>query len=206
MKKIVCVLLALLLLLSFSACGEKGGDPSSFIIHTDENGNTVSETTEKTTQSSKKNIKLRFPVSVLDEKYRDDIDAFCEEYGLESAKVSSGGTVTVKMSSLSRDLFLTRIGIETLKSIYAVAESGDFPFVKGIKSYDEDNFSEVSVLVVRAKYASSDYAQLMQAAVAQGCIRYQLFAGEEKPTVTVTVIDNKTGETIDTAEYTDSDF
>ena len=128
MKKALCVLLCLLLVLPLAAC-KKGGDPNSIFVST--------ESTTESENDIKDTVKVNFPQSVIEEEYRDDLDAFCEKYGYKSAKVNSDGTVTIKMSAFSYELLLTQRGMEAVKAIYDVAEGGKYPFVKGIKSYDD---------------------------------------------------------------------
>lgn len=196
-KKIICAVLALVMLFCFASCKSKGGNPASFIIDsTSESGN--GDISEK--------IKVNIPLALIDEKYQNDIDAFCSEYGFEKGKTNSDGTVTFKKDALSYDLLLTRIGMQTIQKIYAVAEDGDFPFVKGIKSYDDKNFSAVSVLVNREKYSSAKDPALMRLAIAKSCMAYQAFAGIEEPKFTLTVVDNKTKETIEEKTYTAADI
>lgn len=196
-KKIICACLAVLMLLCFASCGKKGENAASFIINsTSESGSgKISDT-----------VKVNIPVALIDEKYQNDIDAFCSEYGFEKGKTNSDGTVTVKKDALSYDLLLTQIGMQTIGKIYAVAEDGDFPYVKGIKSYDDKNFAAVSVLVNRAKYSSSKDPALMRLTIAKSCMVYQAFAGIEEPKFTLTIIDNKTKETIEEKTYTPSDI
>lgn len=197
MKKIISVLLVVLLLFSFAACGKRNGDSSAA------NASGSSETEKASTKGT---VKVSFPLSLLGEEDRNDLDAYCEKYGFKSAKVNSDGTVTIKMSSLSRDLLLTQIGMESIQGIYSVAESGAFPYVKKIKSFDDKNFAEVSVLVNRAKFSSADSALVMKLTIAQSCLTYQAYAEIEEPKVKITVIDNKTKETIEEKEFTNSDI
>lgn len=184
------------MLASFAACGKKGGDPQSMFV----NPRTTTDGDVKDT------VKVNLPLSLIAEEYRDDLDAFCERYGYKSAKRNSDGTVTVKMSSLSRDLLLTQVGMDSIKAIFAVAESGDYPYVKKIKSYDSKNFSEVSILVNKAKYLSAETSSLMKLVIAQSCLTYQAYAGIEEPKVKITIIDNKTKDTIEEKEFTNSDI
>ena len=196
MKKVLCVLLCVLLVLPLAAC-KKGGDPSAIFINT--------ESTTESPNDIKDTVKVNFPLSVVEEEFRNDLDAFCEKYGYKSAKLNSDGTVTIKMSAFSRDLLLTQKGMEAIRAIYNVAESGDYPYVKGIKSYDDEDFEEVSVLVDGEKYKSAADTADMAFEIAKGCYVYQVFTGNAF-SCTVTVIDKKTKETITEREFTDNDI
>lgn len=196
MKKALCVLLCLLLVLPLAAC-KKGGDPNTIFVNT--------ESTTESENDIKDTVKVSFPLSVIEEEYRDDLDAYCEKYGYKSAKVNSDGTVTIKMSAFSYELLLTQRGMEAIKAIYNVAEGGKYPFVKGIKSYDDKNFGAVAVLVDRVKYQSAGNAAQMLRALAEACYSYQVLTGNAFA-CTVTVIDSKTQKTVDTKDFTDTDI
>ena len=195
MKKFICILLAFVMLFSFAACGKEKENSTV-------NGVSVSSDEKDT----KKTVKVSFPLSYLSEEESADLDAYCKSYGFKSAKVNSDGTVTIKMSQLSRDLLLTKVSSQSIKEIYSAAESGKYPYVRKIKSCDTENFFEVSLLVNREKFVSAETALEMKLMVAQSCLTYQIYAGIENPKVKITIIDNKTKKTIEEKEYTNEDI
>ena len=95
MKKALCVLLCLLLVLPLAAC-KKGGDPNTIFVNT--------ESTTESENDIKDTVKVSFPLSVIEEEYRDDLDAYCEKYGYKSAKVNSDGTVSSRVLEIGRHL------------------------------------------------------------------------------------------------------
>lgn len=196
MKKFLSVALCLLLVLSLGAC-KKGGDPNEIFIST--------ESTTKSENDIKDTVKVSFPLSVVEEEYQNNLDAYCEKYGYKSAKRNSDGTVTVKMSAFSYEMLMTQKGMAAIKGIYNVAEDGKYPYVKGIESYDEKNFAAVSVLVEKAKYDKASNTGDMTFELAKACREYQLVAGRTFA-FTVTVVDSKTKKAVETREYSDADF
>ncbi len=195
MKKILCLLLCLLLVLPLAAC-KKGGDPNAIFVNT--------ESSSESDKDIKDTVKVSFPLSAVDEEYRDNLDAYCEKYGYKSAKLNSDGTVTVKMNAFSYELLMTQKGMKAIQAIYNVAESGDYPFVKGIESYDDKDFSAVSVLVDKAKYDAAGDKADMALDIAKGCYIYQALSGNDFK-CTVTVVDSKTKKTVETKDFTDAD-
>ena len=119
MKKALCVLLCLLLVLPLAAC-KKGGDPNTIFVNT--------ESTTESENDIKDTVKVSFPLSVIEEEYRDDLDAYCEKYGYKSAKVNSDGTVTIKMSAFSYELLLTQRGMEAIKAALNPNDTGYYFF------------------------------------------------------------------------------
>ena len=75
MKKILCLLLCLLLVLPLAAC-KKGGDPNAIFVNT--------ESSSESDKDIKDTVKVSFPLSVVDEEYRDNLDAYCEKYGSDA--------------------------------------------------------------------------------------------------------------------------
>lgn len=195
-KRIICACLCLLLLFSFASCSKRGGDPSSAIKITATSGD----------GDIKDTVKITIPLSFVDEEYHNNLDLYCEKYGYISAKLNEKDeTVTIKMNALSHDLLLAQIGMKVIKSIYNIVESGDYPYVKSIDSYDSKNFSEVVVSVDKEKYEADKTSSLMPFALAQCCFVYQAYTESTDYKCTVTVADAKTKDIISTKTYTDKD-
>lgn len=218
MKKILCALLCALLIFSFSACSKKGGEASPPVIKssseeqksTSESERSTSKevTTEKTTKakkgSLKDKVKITIPLSVIDEKYRDDMDAYCADYGYQKAKVNKRAqTVTITMNALSHELLLADIGVRVVGAIYDIAGSEDYSYINKIESFDKENFKSVVFSVDAEKYSKGSAASYM---MAQSCLLYQLYDVGNDYRVDITVVDKETGETIETVTYTDTEI
>lgn len=197
MKKIISALLCLAMLLSLAACanGSKGGKEN-----TNSNGDVIESYTGKTA-SIDDTVEISVPLDTLDEKYQNDLQAYCDDYGYDSAKLNRRkGTVTVVMNELKHDLLLTDIGMKVVKTIYSVEDNKDYPYVDSVKSYDSENFSKVVLAVDGTQYKSGAMAPFV---IGQACLLYQLYDGTGKYKAEVEVVDKDSGSVIETKVYTD---
>jgi len=194
--RVISLILCIVAVLSFAAC--KKQDNSASTQH-----GSYEQETEK--GNIKDTVKLVLPVEAIEEEYRNDLDAYCEKFGYDSAKLNKkNGTVTLKMPQFSYELLLKNIGMDVLKSINEVASSGKYPCVKAVSDIKTDDFSKVTILVNKKKYKKEgDTAPYI---IGQSCLLYQLYAGNEEYLCNVTVVDNKTKQVIETKTYTNNDI
>lgn len=151
----------------------------------------------------KDTVKMKIPLAAIDAEYYNDLDAYCKAYGYTSA-TQKGDSVVVTMSKFSYELLVSQIGINSVRAVYDVLESGDFPYVKDIPSLDTENFSAATLSVDGNEYKNvSDDALRI---VAQSCILYQIYNQDKKYKVEITVIDANTNEVIETKTYTDKNI
>lgn len=194
----ISLMLCLVMIFSFAACKKKGNESDEI------DGTTAYTTTEVDKISRNRTVSFELPLSIIGEKYQDDLDAYCEANGFISATLNKRSqTVKIKMKSFSHELLLANIGMSVLKSINQVASSKQYPSVKEIKKVNTDDFSEVTILVDKKQYKKDgDSAPYI---IGQSCLLYQLYTGTNDFKCTVTVKDKKTNEVIDTKVYTDKD-
>lgn len=199
MKKICSVLLVFIVLLSLSACGKKPEKPERPTLFPEE------ETTERKTASLKDTVTIRLPITMLEEQYRNDLDAYCEKYGYIKANFKNGKSeVEITMNSFSHELLLTQIGLQVLKAIAEVTDSGEYPAVKELKSIDRNDFRFAEITVDAEKY-EKDGSKTAPYIIGQSCLLYQVYTVSDNYRCEVKVIDEKTGKTIETKVYTDKD-
>lgn len=214
MKKIIGAVLCVLLCFSFAACSKKTpGDAdvtaADVAVSTQKNPQSSetfeeTETTKKQKGSLRDTVKITIPLALLEEKYQKDIKLYCSERGYKKAKINRmSGTVTITMQALSHKLLLTDIGMTVIGAIYDVAGSKDYPYIKEIVSIDEENFRSVVYSVDAKKYQKGSLASYM---MAQSCLLYQLYTVDPEYRVDITVVDKKTGKTIETVTYTDKEI
>ena len=196
MKKALCLILCFLLMFVLVSCGESGTQSAS--------GEAVQTTQQAETEEGdlKDTVKIVLPLAVIDEKYQNDLDAYCDEYGYLSAKLNkSSQTVTVKMNKFSHELLLVQIGTKVIQAIYEVEESGDFPCDDKIEKVDTENFREVIVDVNREEYEKE--GNMCAYIIGQSCLLYQLYTESTDYKCDVVVVDSETNEIIETQTYTD---
>lgn len=194
MKKILCLSLCILLLLSFAAC--KKGETTS------------AENSSGSPVDMDKSVSIAMPLELIDKEYRNDLDGFCKKYGYESATLSDDGkSVNVVANEFNYKLKMTNTGMETVKSIYAVAEdSKTYPYVKGIESYDDKNFAEVVLLVDKDKYDKDVSKELAAYSIGQSCLTYQAYSTLNDYECKVIIKDSKTKAVIETKTYNELIF
>ncbi|MCM1365498.1 MAG: hypothetical protein NC122_09195 [Faecalibacterium sp.] len=200
MTRIASLVLCVIMMFSFVACRNQTE------AETDEGVSTVTEkVTEKEKVKKNRTVSIELPLSVIDEKYQNDLDAYCEDNGFISAKLNKRTqTVSIKMKSFSHELLLSNVGMKVLKSINEVASSKEYKCVKEIKSVNTDDFSEVTILVDKKKYEKNGISAAF--VIGQSCLLYQLYTEEPSYNCTVNVIDKKTNQLIDKRIYTDKDI
>ncbi len=215
MKKITSLILCLACVLTLASCG-KNKEAAANDVVTDESGIWVSETTAQKngkedkddkigTSNPNKKVEITIPLGAIDEKYRDNLQAYCEAKGYESAKLNKkDGTVTIKMRAITRDLLLTEIGMTVVGAIYEIAgNKKDYPYINKIESFDKDNFSSVVYSVNGKTYKKNSAASYM---MAQSCLLYQLYSSDSNYKVTVTAVDKKNNKVIESITYTDKEI
>ena len=161
-------------------------------------------TTWQNDDSSKKNnsnktVKITVPMSVIPEKYRDNLEGYREEHGYESVRKDVNGNVKIKMSSLSYSLLQTQAGITVINAVYEIAGMKEYSFIKEVKSLDTENFRSITVSVNAKKYAEADDSAFQN--MADSCFYYHIFSEKPVYKCKITVVDSKTGEVIDTKTY-----
>lgn len=194
MKNFLCLLLCILFVFSFAACKK-----SETTSAENSSGNPV---------NLDETVSIAMPIELVDEEYRSNLDGFCKKYGYESATISEDGkSVNIVANEFNYKLKMTNTGMETIQSVYAVAEdSKTYPYVKGIESYDDKNFKEVTLLVDKKKYDADPSKELAAYSIGQSCLTYQAYSTLTDYECKVTIKDNKTKEVIDTKTYNELVF
>ncbi len=194
MKKTVAFLLLVITLLTFCSCGKKNDEPTPQGVTINIEETKKPEATKEETNEDK-TIKINLPLELIEEKYRDNLDAYCSSYGYDSAKLNKDNTVTVKMSALTHSLLLTRMGLTVMTQIGNVLDSGDYPYFKDIGVYNED-FSYIVLLVDGKKYKEESTSNFLPYVVSEFCMYYQLYTTRDNYQCEVVIADEKTKEVV----------
>lgn len=210
MKKIIIATLSLVILLTFACCGKK--DEGPVFAYRDEEGNIVTGTADDMNKDkADKNkdkpknrdeiVEVNFPLALIEEEYQNDLDKYAEAYGYKEVKLDKKTqTVKIKMTAMSYDLLLVRIGTQVMRSIGSTYESEEFPYMLGLGKYNDD-FSEVEILVDKEKYQADEQSSLLPYAISEYCMFYQLYTTREECACKVTVRDKETNRVIETKQY-----
>ena len=125
-----------------------------------------------------------------------DTDAYVEEQGFISAKVNDDGSVTVTMTNKRYNEVLAETASSIETAFSELVEAEDTPYIKGFSH--NDDFTEVTMKVDKAAYEKAfDLTPLVVSIL----VVYYHSLAEIDFHVTVTVMDNDTGEVINTSSY-----
>lgn len=190
MKKVLAVLLAAIMILTFAACSsQKQND-------TTDNSSTGSSKSDVVDENLL-TVDITVPASMFDEENPASAELSEEqkEQGFKSAKLNDDGSVTYSMSKSSFKKFKEtsrQAVIETLDSLHS-----DFPCV--VSTDFNDDFSEIKIYVNKSEYENGmNFLMLLQVGFAANI--YQTYTNETVLS-NVYVIDKDTNETLNTATY-----
>lgn len=190
-KKIISSVLIICLVFCFASCSKSVT-------------NTLEQPTEAPTGNLEDTVTIRLPITFVDSEYRDNLEGYCKKYGYNSAKLSDDGqTVEIVMNQFSNELMKTDIGMQVLKKISEITDSGDYPYVKELVKVDKDHFREVIISVDQKGYKKAGTSAPFL--IGQYCLLYQAYDSTDDYRCEVTVVDYKTNKVIDTLVYTDKD-
>ncbi len=221
-KVIIAVVVIIAVAAIVFAFGRKGEDKPDDnrvsigeIIETTTNKNgkeekTTEKVTEKETDKKKKDpdkiVNFEIPVLFLEAKYQNNLKALARDNGYESATYTRNKQcVKIKLKALSYDIYLVKIGIQTIKAICETFESKDYPYVKNLGEY-EDDFSHVTLLVDSKKYMKADNKDDLFAHVSNCCAYYLLQDNDSSDKYTIDIRDEKTGSRIESRQFNKKDF
>lgn len=191
LKNAVCVGFALLIAMSLVSCkGDNGGDSPAI-------------TTVEDASNVNADIKIVVPYESIEPEYRDDLDAYCEHYGYESAKLNkSKGTVTIKMNGFRHELLLARVGMTVIKNIYAFEKDKSYPYLVSVDVVNDKDFSTAEITVKEKAYKAD--GTMLPFMIGQDLLLWQKYANVQEVGATVTV-KNQKGKVIDTITVSGED-
>ncbi len=203
MKKTVIALLCSVLIIVAIVVFTKKGKP-------DENtGTTISSVSQQQTtkddspavqngtKDPEKLLEITMPLSHYDAINKCDISGFFNKNTYESCRINEKQkTFTVTIKSITHDFMLSNVGLQVIKSIASLLDSGDYPYLKRIGKYNAD-FSEIEIIVDGSAYKSAKGTDEILEFVGSCGILYQLYSTENSYKCKVTVTDEKSGEEIE---------
>lgn len=197
-KKTTAIILALLLVLSFTGCTQTGANSTA--------GNDTGATTETTsakieTDEKLLSVDITLPASMFEGQDMSsfDADAYANEQGFSSAKVNEDGSITVTMSKAKHKELLDEMSTSLDTSFTEFVNSENTPYIKEITH--NDDFTSVTMKVDKAAYENAfDFTSL---AIGMSVAMYQAFT-ETEYHVEINIVDAATGETIKSITYPDA--
>ncbi len=200
MKKFICAIASIALLLSLVACAAQEQTTQESALISTATNNTSLETDEPVytpTESSanykepETNVEITYPATWLEDTEDFDPSAYVKENGFISATVNSDGSVTVIMTGEKHKELVSEITKNLEENFSEYVDGEDTPYIKEI-SHNED-FSKVEIKVVRSEYENTlDFTVLAIALIVPvGQVSVGFTSGVE-----ITVIDVDTGDII----------
>lgn len=181
-RKIACLLLAGML--AFSGCGSKGADDAA-------SGSGKSDADIM--------VEVEMPAAYVGGQTQEDLDKLAAEYGFESVALNEDGSATYKMTKQQQDVFLEEYREQIRGLLDDMVASADYPNITKVES--NDNFTEFTVTT---KNKELDVNESVSSIVFYGYgIIYGIFSGEESDNISVTFLNEETGDVISTSNSKD---
>ncbi|MDD6011845.1 MAG: hypothetical protein PUC33_03250 [Oscillospiraceae bacterium] len=209
MKKAIAITLTFLAAVLFlTACGNKKDEETTDPADIQVIDLTTSEPEEEPTYSNSagdknpnQKVDISIPLEMIDEKYRNDLDAYAKAKGYISATLEKDGTVTLKMTAMTLDLLKTQAGLKIMREMGAMVDSGDFPYAVKLEQYNDD-FSYIVMLVKGAEYKKAGSPADLADGIGQCGLYYQIFTDSGEMNCRVILADSQTGEVLFNKLYT----
>lgn len=170
MKRIFPLLLAVVLILSFCACGENNGDKNA--------------PKDEITESAEK---VEITVSAFDLEDKDAFVSEMENYGAEVSE--ENGNITLAFSKPDYDTLLSEKKAAVIE-VFEATEKDENSYIEKIE-YDEE-LKNLKFYVDREAYKSNS-SDITQYTVSAQAMVYQMYLGDELKT-NVTIIYSDTNE------------
>lgn len=153
--------------------------------------------------SSSNHVEVTLPVSFVGEGIDIEmLEADAEEMGIEDVKLNDDGSVTYKMTKSAHEEWLSEITTEIETSLTEMVESGDFVSIKDITA--NNDYTEFTITVDQAAFENS-FDGFAVFGIGISSSFYQLLDGKdpENYNVTINIVDEESGDVIDTTVFPD---
>ena len=216
MKKVILVVLAAMMILSTTACGQSVNNSSqnsqktgaiettTTSEKTTEEITTVESTTEPATTAMLENKKVSIPKSLLNNEYSLEISDEDKEKGIIS-KSEDDDNYYLEISGSSYDKLISEMKSSTKEALDAIADGNTYTSIVGI-DYNED-FSEINIQVDNEKYNSNKFDAFSAFTAGITAMLYQKYYytdDADKYNVVVNIVDISTKEILKTVTYPDA--
>lgn len=166
--------------------------------------------TEKETEIKKKDpdkiVEFEIPLLFVEAEYQNNLKKFAREKGYESATYTRNKQgVKIRLKALSYDMYLIKVGLQTINAICETFESEDYPYVKNLGEY-EDDFSHVTLLVDSSKYLKAENKDELFTHVSNCCAYYLLQDNDGPNKYLIDICDEKTGSRLESRQFNKKDF
>ena len=191
MKKLLTLILATLMLLSFAACGNAENETE---ITAEDGSKPISA------EENVLSVTVTLAATLFEDETKEEIIASAKENGISKCVVNEDGSVTYTMSKSKHKEMLEDLE-KSIADFYNELLNGEEKVASFVEIKNNEDFSEFNVYVDSSKYSMWDSMNAM-AFYIQG-IYYQCLSGADFNAVDVVVnfVDSETDEIIDSASY-----
>lgn len=145
------------------------------------------------------NVELTIPSDYVGEQTQADLDALAEEYGFKSIVLNEDGSATYTMTKKQHKELLEEIYNQIDDNLNEMVGSENYPNFTKIET--NHNFTEFTITTKSTELDLSESFSVIAFYMYGGM--YSVFSGEEVDNVSVTFVNEESGEVISTSNSKD---
>lgn len=145
------------------------------------------------------NVKLNIPADYIGDTTQEELDKIASEGEFKSITLNEDGSATYIMTKKQREKMLGEIRDDIIEGCNDMVTSGDYPSFTSIDV--NDNVTEFTVRTKSTELDLEESFSVMAFYMYGGM--YSIFSGEEIDNVSVTFVNDETGDVIEVANSSD---
>lgn len=210
MKKSHIILMLMVGILVFSSCGNSDSNiakSENKIQMTTESENTTEENTsieavgDVDVEKSLFSVVITIPSDFIGDKTQEDLNNLADEYGYKSIVLNEDGSATYTMTKKQHQDTLSEYRKQINTGLEEMIGSEDYP--NFVKIETNDNFTQFTITTKSKELDSNESLSAMVFYMYGGM--YAAFSGEEVDNVSVTFLNEETGEIIESLNSKDAE-
>lgn len=211
MKNICTFLLAVIMLLSLTACSSSTNTESpsasdnTATVESDETSSQEDQVEQQTSGGEVQvdegllNVTITLPASYFEDMTDFDPDTYANEQGFKEVAVNEDGSISITMSKTKHNELMAQMKASLDQTFMELVEAEDTPYIKAVTA--SDGYTTVTVDVDKAGYESAfDMTPLV---IGISAMLYQQYDGSELH-CEVIIRDVDSGETLKSVVYPDA--
>lgn len=194
MKKILCVILALTLILSVCACGGQKEDKGEIKdTEPQTSGDSLDAIGDVSVDQGLFNVEIIVPSDFLDEgTTQEELDQIAKENGYKSITLNEDGSATYIMTKAQHKEMMSGIAQGIEESLAEMVGSDEYPSIVEIKT--NDDYSQYIVVLNTDEVGFAESFTVLGFYMFTGM--YHVFNGTEVDNINVQFVNEATGEVI----------
>lgn len=141
-------------------------------------------------------VEITMPLSCYDAEKQTDLYGFFNKNTYTRCRVDEKAkTFSITLKSITHDFMLANVGIRTVSTLGSILDSDQYPYIKGLGTYNSD-FSEIEFIADEAAFKAAGTGEQLLEYIGSCGIFYQLYTTENQYKCKVILTDEKTGKKI----------